>query len=467
MEKTTKFILKVLNFGIVFILFGCEKDLYEDKIYQSKINVEKVSLKDSKSNIKINANLFKAISKINVKNKSTAGRIVYDSINNIYFDDEKGIKITKDDYESYTFKIIKENGDLENLLFSKNQYNEFEAFIVKYSYTEEEMKHLNSQDIRPNEMISLSDSTNTNRMIYVSFLVSACSGIPYDCGGSICGFFEVAFSMWIDDFGGNGSGINVGGGVESGGGGSTGNGTGVITMPNVTDEDSNNETPCDKMKKLLDPTKANLKPAIVTLQGTLNQQGENLTSFKKNAANAFNIEPQPSTSINAVAGPLGPNYYGEAHTHPFQGPYASYPMFSWSDIYRLLQFYQYTGSWNQNNVAIIGVFKDDFGVDQVYGVTANDITAFIAQMNLVIDSIPIPIIFPARDRFRYLDTELGDRYATDNNYERVFLEYFANYNISLFRANSTITNWEELKLVTPILPSPPTPLVVQPIPCSN
>lgn len=217
------------------MLFSCENDLYENKIYQSKINVEKVSLKKSKSNTKINANLFKAISKINSKNKNTTGKIVFDSINNIYFDDEKGIKISKDDYESYTFKIIKENGKLENLLFTKNQYNEFEAFKVKYDFTEEEMKYLNHQDIKPKEVISLSDSTNTTRMIYVTFLVSACSGIPWDCGGSVCGFFEVTFSMWIDENGVSSvSGDNGNAGIGSSGGGG-GSSPVVITLPVVND----------------------------------------------------------------------------------------------------------------------------------------------------------------------------------------------------------------------------------------
>jgi hypothetical protein len=72
MKKPSKIIFKLLNFAIVFMLFGCEKDLYDDKIYQSKINVERISLKDSKSSFKIHPNLLKAVSKVNAKNPDSA-----------------------------------------------------------------------------------------------------------------------------------------------------------------------------------------------------------------------------------------------------------------------------------------------------------------------------------------------------------------------------------------------------------
>jgi hypothetical protein len=349
MKKPTKIILKLLNFAIVFILFSCEKELYDDKIYQSKINVEKISLKDSKSTAKINSNLFKAVSKINSKKKNITGKIVYDSINNIYFDDEKGIKISKDDYESYTFKIIKENGKLENLLFTKNMNNEFDAYKVKYDFTEEEMKLLNSQDIKPSEIISLSESSDTNKMVYITFLVSACSGVPWDCGGSICGFYEVTFEMWIDEGGGGGGGgTGNSGGTEGGGGGGAGNSPSSNPYGDNSIGDSPEmpimtvpvhgaplvTSPCSKVKKQFIKYPS-LRQSLLDLATTTSQNVEN-GIFIDNSATSTTQNPVqiiPSGSSGAVD--INPNptnpYLMIAHTH--NSPAAStYSIFSFSDL---------------------------------------------------------------------------------------------------------------------------------------
>ncbi len=86
------------------------------------------------------------------------------------------------------------------------------------------MKLLNSQDVKPSEIINLSESSNTNKMVFITFLVSACSGDPWDFGGSICGFYEVTFEMWIDEGGGGGGGTGNSGGTEGGGGSGVGGG---------------------------------------------------------------------------------------------------------------------------------------------------------------------------------------------------------------------------------------------------
>lgn len=106
MKNQLQNLLKICFFLLLFIFFSCEKDIYEEQIYQSKVKIEKFSLRDNNSISKINPNLFKAVSKIKNTKQNILGKIVFDSINNIYYDDENGIKISKDNYESYSFKII-------------------------------------------------------------------------------------------------------------------------------------------------------------------------------------------------------------------------------------------------------------------------------------------------------------------------------------------------------------------------
>lgn len=45
-----------------------------------------------------------------------------------------------------------------------------------------------------------------------------------------------------------------------------------------------------------------------------------------------------------------------------------------------------------------------------------------------------------------MNDKLGRAYDNDNNYERAFLRFMSNSNVSLYKANSTLTNWSKLSL---------------------
>lgn len=109
------------------MLFSCEKDLYEDPIRNtSKIKIEKFSVKNISTERTINpSELLKSISKTKSKFKLSNNKIVYDSINDFYFDDENGYKMSEDDKESYTFQLHRnqenELSKIENIIFSLNK----------------------------------------------------------------------------------------------------------------------------------------------------------------------------------------------------------------------------------------------------------------------------------------------------------------------------------------------------------
>jgi hypothetical protein len=52
--------------------------------------------------------------------------MVYDSINDFYFDDENGMSIEKGKYKSFTFPVTRKNsnGKMENILFTLNNFRE-------------------------------------------------------------------------------------------------------------------------------------------------------------------------------------------------------------------------------------------------------------------------------------------------------------------------------------------------------
>ena len=138
------------------MLSSCEKDLYDEAIQKDKnILVKNISL--SKLSRKNNAKLFSSVDEVRNKKKNVQGKIVYDSINDIYFDDENGKYIEREDgYKSYTFPIIKfGNGDkkIENIVFSLNEMGEYDVYKAQYDFTKEEKENLTEQEIAMHNVI--------------------------------------------------------------------------------------------------------------------------------------------------------------------------------------------------------------------------------------------------------------------------------------------------------------------------
>lgn len=464
MKKPTKIIMNLLNLFVLFMLFGCDKDLYEEPIHQSKINVEKVSLKDSKSSFKIHPNLLKAVSKIRSVNNSEIGKIVYDSINNIYFDDELGIKITNEDYESYTFKIIKEGGKLENILFTKNEYNEFDVFKLNYDITEVELILLNFQDIKPKEVINLMSSVTANKFIVITFLVSLCNHDPYDCGGFFCGFEEVTFSMWIDDSigmgsngGGGGSsegGSNSGGGGGGSGGGSSANNpnsnTNSIELPILTMPVHGAPiviSPCGKVKKAF----TKLPTLRTELSGMSGKTGETTEWGRFKTTNASVIQTPGSTASGEVSFPIPSNgqYTMMAHTHNSPAN-TTYSVFSWADLEALATLVRNEKVDTDNFVAFLATADGTY-----YAFTIEDPDAFAQFFATALDTGFDPAIGAkrAKEMDKYYDIDkkgtppLISENSTDNNkVEKAFLDFMQDNNIgaSLFESNSTFTTFDKV-----------------------
>lgn len=138
---------------ITFFLNSCSTELSENVVQEEKgIIIRKVSLKSLSQSE--NIELFKSVSKIRENNRNMEAKIVYDSINKFYFDDENGKEIiAPNGKKSYTFSIYadEESADekkVENILFAENDQNKYDAYRIKYNFTEEQLKTLPREELQ-------------------------------------------------------------------------------------------------------------------------------------------------------------------------------------------------------------------------------------------------------------------------------------------------------------------------------
>jgi len=212
-------------------------------------------------------------------------------------------------------------------------------------------------------------------------------------------------------------------------------------------EDFLNKIPCDKLNDIIDPNKANITPKLEALKTTLAQGGENGVQFSNDSGTFTNTDLTP-TATNSIDFTAGGNNYGGVHTHPI----TTYPMFSWSDVYNLFMFYQNGNASIQNEVTFMLVSSPTTAsTGAVYAITIDSFIPFrdkmIADLNNIRESVSrLNFGSPQEDLRFELDNYLGTKYAGDIDSEKVFLEYFKEFNISLYKANDDISDWNKLEL---------------------
>ena len=356
MKFTITKVFYLLCLLLIFGMSSCEKDLYEDQISQSKFKVEEFSLKDTNSKVSLNSNFLKAVSEIKKTIKSTNSKIVYDTINQIYFDDEKGIKITKDDYESYTFRIIKEGGKVENLVFCENVEGEFYAYKILYDFTEEEAENFTQEQItsRPKTIVEIKSGTIENRTAMCGEWEYEVHFSPRD--GGIAGPNTIVIAIWVvgvcdagggtgtgpgtgqsgdgSGFGGNnstgygdGSGNNNnsgntstpnGGGNSGGGGGSTPpTAPPIVTTPVLELEDEfEQETPCTSLKNFMKKSTNRSKFNTLNTAQMFNRTYETAYAETKTGnVRGFTLITSQSGSSNHVNFPSSLDIISYMHVH--------------------------------------------------------------------------------------------------------------------------------------------------------
>ena len=138
----------------------------------------------------------------------------------------------------------------------------------------------------------------------------------------------------------------------------------------------------------------------------------------------------------------GGSYIGGVHSHPKNG----YGMFSFADVRFLMEAYEGASSARKDSVFFSVVCKDNSGTTNVYTLKVNDIEALRSQINSVWNNPALTGMTEAK-KFEKIHSEQAILYAKNKDQlEKSFLEQFAAFGISLYKANDSLTLLNNLTL---------------------
>lgn len=470
---------------MTILYYSCtqEKEFVNEHNH-SKINYEEKSFKEALSLSLFNDALKKIAKKRGAFRSEAEAKTALEEQFGFTIVEDAPVRIVTDENGIIFYTILIERVDKVELVFENLMIQldgeDVSAAIIRYTMAEKGvLSPTGEYTIKEITTTTYTDLNIEGKMFFNANGDTCFDWFVFKCDDQL-GYTHTAYSACFnnntaypvlstvclgDNVAGNGETINVGGGdsgPSSNNNGGLGSSSGVpnnvplspIICRTGNCIEADIETPCDKLNELFDssPGKPNLKPILVALQGTLPQNGENGRTLKKTETGQFGAPSIPATNNNAINGPVGLLIFGEIHTHPFQGPHAAYPMFSWTDVHRLLEIYDHTAVYNQPDVVVMLVTQDDAGVNQVYSLVIDDVIAYKNMINQKLNELNL--LLPYERKLDKLNEVLGDRYFSDNNYERAFLEHFADFNVSLYKADSSLTNWEKLSLAQPISSTP-------------
>ncbi len=496
--------LGILLFGISFVLINCERDEVNTNFEEvNKKRFKKVSFSEFNSRM-TNDKSFENFSKLlDVNNKG----LFQKNDNNetpIILTDEI-VMIQTNDITHYTFKLSVEQEDNEfyNLnIFVDNQGEIIDFKVFKYVpdaiWLEDTSQSFSGYISIANNVFELSDIQDT--LYSKTKTVEACIddvsaewecsfGNPHAPGTCNATSFDYIVTVnWVPCSSGGGGGgggtsppIHIGSetdgtddcntcGANGGTSGTGSQGAGTSSNTAVLPPTQEFIEPCDKLNHLIDSTKVNIKPSLELLKTTLNQDGENGVSMKKatdptTGDVTYTNVNLPATTGNSIGIPAGggENYAG-VHTHS----QSTYPMFSWNDINTLFNLHLRATSDTKSEVAFMLVSQETLVSAQqdVYALHIDDWrefrNAFNAELNAVVAADEdLTVTSSLEDKIKKINEVLGDDYRDSTNIERTFLDFFKDYNISLYKANEDITNWSKLTI-----PESPVQLAPDETPCN-
>ena len=167
----------------------------------------------------------------------------------------------------------------------------------------------------------------------------------------------------------------------------------------------------------------------------------------------FDTNPIPSNPNSFFINvPYDGDVYGSIHTHPLK----AIAMFSWTDMHSLYKMYEKSAAHNGKDVTIILLAKTNDAngnlINNTYALTINNPALFLDKMDKELNAMSGTL----KEKLKEKDESVKAKYdfigRGSANWEKGFLNYFKDYNISLMKANPTFTGWNELKLNDSSLP---------------
>ena len=256
-QKLLKTTLKAFLIGLGLFIVGCE---VQEQMIEENHNHQHLKIVDkSIGDLSLMPTFRKYADRKAVHLRGTNPESEKSIIENQY-----GVTISSDNVKvielnnktSFTFFVTTPNQELDvvkNLVIEVDSLSQSKAAIVNYKPTEpitfgfsNQVNFIGTTEIQP---IQSADQTDEPLgCITMTITTSRCNGIPYDCGGSVCGYDVTTFSLGCGGgggaggggtgFAGSGEGGTGGGGSGSGGSGSTGS----SGSSNSSNTNTNNQT---------------------------------------------------------------------------------------------------------------------------------------------------------------------------------------------------------------------------------
>lgn len=463
------------------IIASCslEEDYSNSNSYQNKVKIMHKSFNDLLKDQKFS----KAYNKVQAQKNNAAKTVMEEQYQFTIAD--KPVKI-----------VQSENGTTYTLLINRtiDDANTFENLVIKYENDGSiNATIINYQPFYPLNTMNYFTGTAFNGLqsvtpiVYNDALVSTTGKISSDCysvctilchdltesgpysvphppGSSCTGnnvTIDCVVTCWGDNIGGEDAGNDIGTADNTSGGGtdSSNNSGSVSTPPNncgncnnpietapvlELDEEEEEIDPCTDLKNKFVSNRENIKPIIDSLKTFLNEPDERSVSFK-----ITRVIDQPDNyehlwevgNGNTAPVSFGRFWYGSIHTHPF----GSDTMFSWQDVDNLLSLYQ--GATARNKGLVFNMIVSSNG--DVYCIKVDNIVKLKLQIE---NDWNIPELADCDDSEKNaaLLEMMQEVYSSDSNSERAFLKKFSNYGVSLYKADSTLTNWSKLSLTEPV-----------------
>jgi len=461
-----KVVLKMYALAL-FLTVSCS---VEDNFLQNELSKQiihkRLTLEDLKSNKVIMQKVVdysKEMKKLSTRSSNSEPYIVDISQANF---------IETDDFVSYTFNMPTESVAIRNFLLKKSKHDElgFQGYVLNYNLTPEEEELFENNELLDitNKVSSIKLDGEYNLGVFGRNLRTSgtCYGwvgvcyvgdrdghVAYGSQCTVTGQMFTAFPCPEDGSGGGGGG----GGLPPtspepptnpttpiGGGGreivvSPISGGGAIIPALITDFSDN----CTELKKIL--TTPELKHALTNLdleKGGVAEKGWAFKNFPNSTTPSSPIvipsDPKNPSKVNFDAH-KGPTLFGMAHCHtdPQKG---SVQMFSFADIIGLMTVYRGHIPANSRPKDPSLYFLGGTFTTGQYMLKISDISKFLLNFNKS-GKMEKDLIRVYRDL-----TESGQLTAT--NLERAFLKLVKKYDlgIALYKANPTLTNWDEIRL---------------------
>ena len=503
-QKLSEKLLLLFFFGILIVSCTYEEDAIKEHNHQGEVKAKIMSYAELLKNSQF-SKAIKRIPKKKVAKTDEFGRTTMEETYGFTIIDAPIKVVEIDGKTSYTLQIISDDNienNLENLILYPNSNDV--GYIVTYNAAKDEQSSGNQiveqgiADIKP---ITNTNNNENEKFWFLQILTYLCTdaGGPEDCCGFDGGDCYVISNIFLS-FGSQSDGDSTwsgDSGTNSSGTGNSGynntnsnepllltptqcHGAGCATIE--LEDEAEEETPCEQLKKLSEPTKQNINPAIQELKnkviaGATKEWGQqfkkdrsydasiddNITTYSNELKEGINYEVVLSAGQVSNGNGVG-NYlyfFGGAHTHPIDGC----SMFSWGDVKALQIWYNQFDNYLSDEVSCILVCNNpaDPANPLVYSIKVDDITKLNTKIN---DDWTNPKYAAPNDKKKKenIFKELSEGYEKNKSHlERHFLQFYADYGISLYKAENDMSNWNKLTLGT----GTGNTQQVVPTPCTN